>query len=513
MKKSLVILLFLLMTQVCSAQLQIDWQNCFMGPGDDKVNDVLALDDGYFILGEYNSTDVWLIRTDLYGNFLWDRKYGGSRSDEGIKIIKTNDGNYIIVALSFSEDFDLVNNPYPNSANYWIYKINPSGNILWSKIMGGNGPDWPNNATLTTDGGVIVVGQSQSFDGDVGINYGYWDIWAVKLDSLGNIVWAEVFGSDGAEWADEVTIDINGSVLIGGTTANVGVGNIDCNPFNEWGESLIIKFDSTLIPQWQQCYGGSLNELVTNITPANGGFYVSHNTESLDGDLYNSGFHGELDIWITKLDSNGNLIWGKCYGGSKKEAPSKIFYEQNGDLTLFGVTESNDGDVNGNHSPGRDIWVVKTDSSGTIKWQQCIGGNGNETSIAVERISNNTFVIAAMTFASFVSGDVNCNTTVQTGSDIWFLQITDTTVVSRKEDKFLTLKVFPNPADDYIYIHDDDHRRKLFSLYNLVGEKLITDIEFKNELYINIGKFSRGLYIYTVRDMVGDFTSGKLLIE
>lgn len=143
--------LYLLLSQPIFAQLRIDWQNCFVGPEIDRANDIIQLDDGFFVLGSYGihvsnpliirQSDVWLIKTDLYGNFLWDKKFGGSKDDFGKKILKTQDGNYIIIAQSSSSDYDLSNNPYPGSANYWVYKINPSGNIIWSKIFGGNAAD------------------------------------------------------------------------------------------------------------------------------------------------------------------------------------------------------------------------------------------------------------------------------------------------------------------------------------------------------------------------------------
>lgn len=501
MNKCLIIV-FILITHISFAQLQIDWQNCFIGPGDDRVESVLALDDGYFILGTYNSVDVWLIRTDLYGNFLWDKKYGGSQNDFGEKILKANDGNYIIVALSASSDFDLINNPYPNSANFWIYKINPSGNIIWSRVVGGNGADWPQNATITIDSGVVAVGQSQSYDGDVGINYGYWDIWAVKLDSNGNKVWAEVFGAESAEWADEVITTDDGSVLMGGTATNVGIGNIDCDPFNEWwGESLIMKFDSDMNLLWQQCYGGGSHELNASITPIETGYYASHYAHSNDGDLSNSGYHGEADIWITKLDTSGNFAWGKCYGGSNNEGPDHTFNHLNNDLTFFGTTSSNDGDVSGNHSQGSDIWVVKTDSSGTIKWQQCIGGFGNEPDVAVRKISDNTYVIASMTLVT--SGDVSCTTTIETGYDIWFFQVTDTTVVSTNELIPLSWNIYPNPASDYITIELEKQSGnwESASIYDCTGRMVHSQTITESKIGLQLQDLPSGFYYAS---LIGD---------
>lgn len=177
MKKISIFFVFLFLSQSMYCQLRIDWQQCFIGPDDDEVDDAIELEDGYFILGSYaipvvnpliiRQSDVWLIKTDFEGNMIWDKKFGGTGDDFGRRILKTLDNNFIIVSASFSSDMDLENNPYPNSGNYWIFKINPQGEIIWNKIVGGNATDVPINATITSDGGVIVIGRTLSSDGDV----------------------------------------------------------------------------------------------------------------------------------------------------------------------------------------------------------------------------------------------------------------------------------------------------------------------------------------------------------
>ncbi len=524
-KELLVCLIFFMFSHYNYAQLHIDWQNCFIGPDNDRVNDVLQLDDGFFVLGSYGihvsnpliirQSDVWLIKTDLDGNFLWDKKFGGSKDDFGKRILRTSDNNYIIIAQSSSDDEDLSNNPYPGSANYWVYKINQSGEILWSKIVGGNGPDWPNNAVIRDNGNIMVVGQSQSNDGDLSVHYGSWDIWIVDLDAGGNLIWERTIGTEGIEWADEVVQNDFGEILIGGTSAHYGVGNIQCDFYNElYGESLLTKLDSNLNMVWQQCYGGSVNELICSISSFQEGYFINHSSDSFDGDLYNAGLHGGLDIWITKNDSLGNLLWGKCYGGSENEFGYRTFVSENGDVTVFGITESNDGDVHGIHSPSKDIWVFKIDSSGNLKWQQCLGGTGSEAvEIGVKKISNNSYVVAAVTLASFGSGDVGCNTNTSTANDLWFFQITDTTIVSRNEDSFSKIKIFPNPAEDYLILTSDEKINGYFTLYNAFGEKVIIDKFFENELYLDIQEIPAGVYISTIRDKQGNFTANKIIIN
>lgn len=272
--------------------------------------------------------------------------------------------------------------------------------------------------------------------------------------------------------------------------------------------------DSDLNLLWYQCYGGSLNELICSISSNQGGYYINHSTDSNDGDLYGAGLHDGLDIWITKNDSLGNLIWGKCYGGSNNEFGTRTFLNDNGDLTVFGITESNDGDVQGIHSLNKDIWIFKIDSTGNQKWQQCIGGTGTESlDIGVKKISNDSYVVTAVTFGSFGSGDINCNTTADTGNDIWIFKVTDTTIVSRDENKFSKLRVFPNPSCDYIRFESDEMIKGFFTLYNLLGERVIDEETFENDSLISVEQMPSGIYLYTLTDKKGTFSAGKLIIN
>lgn len=505
-------------------QLRIDWQHCFIGPDVDEVDDIIELEDGYFILGSYaipvvnpliiRQSDVWLIKTDFEGNMIWDKKFGGTGDDFGRRILKTLDNNFIIVSASFSSDMDLENNPYPNSGNYWIYKINPQGEIIWNKIVGGNGTDVPINATITSDGGVIVIGRTVSNDGDVSVSYGSWDAWAIKLDVNGNKTWEYSIGTGGLEWSNDILELPDGGVLIGGTSAEYGSGNIDCDSHSAWGESLLTKLNSNLNLEWQTCYGGSMDEAIMSLVKVNGGYIIAHCVSSNDGDLSISGYHGgETDVWVTKIDTVGNLIWGKCFGGTKIEISYHILSEANGDLTLFGYTSSNDGTVNGNHSQGNDIWVFKIDSLGNLKWQQCLGGTGMEIMIKGVIKTGNGYVIAGCTFGSFATGDINCNTTAATSDDIWFFKVTDTTTVSSNQMNTSRLKIYPNPASDYLIITDDDQTQKIFSLKNIYGKELVVSKMFTSELLINLESFCSGIYIYTIKNKAGGFTAGKIIVN
>ena len=163
MKKLLCTILFIasLSNLTFAQHIQFEWQNCFNGPLYDAAYDIEPTGDGYLIVGYYEfwdnimpyyQHDVWLIKVDLDGNLLWDKKLGGSGSEAAMSIATSTDGNYYIVGGSDSDDGDISDDPYYNSLDYWIIKIDGQGNILWERIVGGNNDENIVSGTATSDG-------------------------------------------------------------------------------------------------------------------------------------------------------------------------------------------------------------------------------------------------------------------------------------------------------------------------------------------------------------------------
>ena len=180
----------------------------------------------------------------------------------------------------------------------------PSLFVEWKKTLGGSYGDGAESIQQTDDGGYIVAGYTCSNDGDVDGNHGYCDFWVVKLDENGTI-------------------------------------------------------------QWQKCLGGRYLDLAYSIQQtSDGGYIVVGETRSNDGDV--SGWHGgydengdpKPDMWIVKLDSNGNIQWQKCLGGSDYDVAESVQRTSDGGYIVAGWTSSNNGDVSGNHGVS-DFWIIK----------------------------------------------------------------------------------------------------------------------------------------------------------
>ena len=427
--------------------MEIIWQKCFGGSEQDIAYDIVKIPGGYFITGytwsldgdvSYNNglLDGWLIKTDTLGNILWEKTYGGSSGDGFRRIFPDNTGNYILVGGSGSSDGDISNDPYPDSEDFWIVKIDIDGNIIWDKIVGGSdGGEHICNASPTLDGGVVAIGYTYSTDGDVSVSYGGADTWAVKISSEGELEWDYTIGTDWIDKGYAVLATSDGGYLLTSSSSihDDAVGNITCTPHSYgWTECVLFKLDSKLNLEWQNCYGGSNHDGIYGIIELDDGYVFSSYTTSNDGDV--TGYHGDADIWLVKIDFFGNIIWEHCFGGYKGESAFHISSNSNGSYTIVGSTRSNDGDVSGNHGLSEfdtDVWLFNVSNEGELLWQKCFGGQGSEPipglPFGVLKKSDYNYVIATITDYG-PSYDVGCKPHGENGDkDWWIFEIKDCT--------------------------------------------------------------------------------------
>jgi len=144
--------------------------------------------------------------------------------------------------------------------------------------------------------------------------------------------------------------------------------------------------------QWKKCYGGSADEAANSVRQTSDlGFIVAGYSGSIDGDV--TGNHGSWDYWILKIDSAGIIQWQKSYGGTGDDQATSVQQTNDGGYIIAGFSNSNDGDVTGNHG-NYDYWVVKLNSSGIIQWQKTLGGAGEDKAYSVCQTSDGGYAVA-----------------------------------------------------------------------------------------------------------------------
>lgn len=528
-------LLFIASATVSFSQdMEIKWQQCFGGSEEDHVYDILKVGNTYLLAGSTGSDDgdisfshglfdAWLVKIDSSGNLIWEKTFGGSAGDAFGKILTTENNNYFLIGASTSSDGDISNDPYPGSNDIWVVKIDSIGSILWDKIIGGGMIDHVESASITNDGGVAIFGWTGSQNGDISVNYGMYDMWLVKLNSDGEIVWDKSFGTDDFDYGIDIIQTSDGGFLIGGASTIGNVGNLTCDPYNINAECILLKLDSLGNIEWQNCYGGSDHDGIDAVLEMQDGYVFSAYGWSGDGDLTGSGWHGEGDIWVVKVDFYGNIIWQKCYGGSKYESALNIFSVENNGIVLIGATQSQNGDVTNNHSISEydnDIWFLKIDSVGQIITQKCFGGIGNEFIYggALQK-SDNNYVIAAYTDYG-PSYDVGCEPHGGNGNfdeDYWVFEIDsqDTTGVIENPKNHEGVKVYPNPTKDYLVfevIEKTNFRTVTVTIYNLYGREVVAKQMTSETTVIDLRELKVGIYFYHI-EIEDQNYSGKFVVQ
>ncbi len=427
MKKIILINILLLICVIVNAQSHdIIWQNSYGGTQLDRASSVcLTSDNGYVIgggtlsndgdvSGNHGGSDFWVIKLDALGVLQWQRCLGGSKDDKLECINSTSDGGFITCGYAISINGNV--SGHHNSGwelDGWVVKLNSLGNIQWQKCLGGEDTDAMFYTEETFDGGYITGGITYSDDGDVTLNKGIRDCWVVKLDSLGNIQWQKTYGGSNYDLLNKIIQLADSSYIFTGYS-NSSDGDVSNNYYGD--DVWVVKLDAEGNMEWENSYGGSGTDHSSCIAQSiNGGYTISALSFSDDGDV--SGGHGNFDAWILEIDSLGNLIWQNCYGGSESDQAKWLSKTADGGNIITGVTGSYDGDVTGNHG-GFDCWVIKTDSIGILEWQQCYGGSGYDHGKSVFQNPTGNHVVASWSASN--DGDVSGN---HGEIDFWVFEI------------------------------------------------------------------------------------------
>lgn len=343
----------------------IQWSKNFGGTSEDRAYDVQQTADGGYIvvgasgsnngdvndhIGDAGPSDCWVIKVDANGNIQWKKSYGSIFGDYGNSVILTNDGNYLIVGGSY---YLSDHHGTPSTPDGWILKIDPSGNIIWSKSLGGTFSDSFASGKQTPDGGYILVASSYSNDGDVGIGHHGTtyssDIWVVKTDGSGNIQWQKSFGGADNEIPTSIELTPDGGFVIAGESSSSDgdvSGHFGAPTIYPYPDYWIVKLDGLGNIQWEKSFGGNSYDYATLAKPtSDGGYLVAGHTASTDGQvLERFGSIFNYDYWILKLNNLGDIVWQKTLGGENYDYATDIYPNNNGYI-VAGSSSSNSVNV------------------------------------------------------------------------------------------------------------------------------------------------------------------------
>ncbi len=348
------LLVDILNNKVKEIQPVLTWDKTYGGSEDDSAFSLIQTTDGGYAVAGYTESkgagkyDGWIIKLDSQGNMVWDKTYGGSEDEWLHSLIQTTDGGYAGAGFTSSKGSGI--------ADFWIIKLDSQGNMVWDRTYGGSGLARANSLIQTTDGGYAVAGED--------------DAWLIKLDSQGNMVWDRNYGQGSFEWVYSLIQTTDGGYAVAGDDA--------------W----LIKLDSQGNIVWNRTYGGSgLDCAYSLIQTTDGGYAVAGSTSSKGS--------GTADLWLIKLDSQGNMVWDRTYGGNWNDWATSLIQTTDGGYAVAGYTR---GSFNPSKGSGtQDLWVIKLDSQGNMVWDRTYGGSGLDCASSLIQTTDGGYAVAGFT--------------------------------------------------------------------------------------------------------------------
>ncbi len=338
-------------------------------------HNVIVTSDGYYLmLGTTTNffTDAiphyQVYKVDPSGDIVWQKKYEAPGDEGGDKsvILETSDGKYMIVGLT--------NSFGSGGFDGWLVKLDTDGSILWQKAYGGVGADSFYGVQETSDDGFILSGFTSSFGVDK-------NLWIVKMDSSGGIEWEKTLGDDELHNGYTALETSDGDFII---TADYNNENEPTIP------TTIVKMDSDGNVLWQKLYSATTgsNIIYSSLETGDGNIMLLGATTSFGS--------GDNDFLIVKIDTDGNVLWEYAYGGSGYDNGRILIPAFDGNYLAVGQTDSfGEG--------GRDFWMVKIDPDGNIITQKAFGGSDFDSSYGASEINQNGDLIMIGRVVSWIT--------------------------------------------------------------------------------------------------------------
>jgi hypothetical protein len=352
------------------------------GENDDGGKSLIQTSDGGYAIAGFTSSfgagghDVYVVKLDANGNLQWTKTIGGPESEEGNSLIQTSDGGYAIAGYTASFG--------AGGYDVYVVKLDANGNLQWTKTIGGKKEDMGSSIIQTSDGGYVIAGVTQSFGA------GKWDVYVVKLDANGNLQWTRTIGGPGDEIGQSLIQTSDGGYAIAGSTTSFGAGE---------GDVYVVKLDAYGNLQWTKTIGGkNKDEGLSLIQTSDGGYAIAGSTTSFGA--------GYADVYVVKLNANGNLQWTKTIGGKRGDLGISLIQTSDGGYAIAGYTKS--------FGAGEwDVYVVKLNADGNLQRTKTISAkNEYPSKSSLIQTSDGSYAIAGYT-SSFGAGE----------EDVYFIKL------------------------------------------------------------------------------------------
>ncbi len=470
-------------------QPALEWEKSFKSSSStskSEFNDVVATSDGGCIAvgtgkgdggdmpsGYIDKGDALIIKMAADGTVQWSDYWGQQEEDNALAVTQTSDGGYAVAGYTYHFGGSSL-----GAADGFVVKYDATGTIQWQKIYGGSGHDLIYDIHQKPDGGYIFVGSTKSPEIP-----GYLegsDLWAVMLDNTGEVVWNTAKGYKGEEAAGSVAQTSDGGFIVAGKTNSSDATNYK-GGYDMW----VMKLSATGNTSWQTCIGGTKADAASSvIINADGTIMVAGRTESNDKDISGNHSSDKNDLVMAHVDASGKLISTKVFGGTDDDATGftdnqSIKQTADGGFALLTSTLSNDGDVSGNHG-NYDFWLVKTDASGNLEWQQCLGATDGDYAHAVDVTSDGGYILAGQ----------------HSKANAWLVRMkgvpSDDSGSNIRDLSALNTVIYPNPTHNILNMATSKEIKTMF-ISDIMGREVLSSPALTDKS-IDVSTLSPGMY-------------------
>lgn len=451
---------------------EIIWEKSYGGESYDEIMSVTESPFGGYLGAGYTQSfglgrwgNAFFVKTDVNGDSVWTYHLGGEGIDVFADVITTPDSMFVATGLTDTEnDFE----------NIYLVKINDNGVVQWEKKFGGPEKEVAQSLTNSHDGGIIITGVTKSF------SVGEEDLFIFKTTLDGDSVWFKTYGTSGNDGGYGIKPTSDGGYIIAG--------------IYNWSDMWLVKIDADGDTLWTSVIGGNDFEEGLDVQEtADGGYIIAGSTASFGA--------GQLDAFLVKTDSLGNVKWQKTYGGTGYDEGRRVIINNSNEYVLMGNTDSGSlGEFN--------YLIIWTDLNGDTIRTKTYGDAGEDRCYDIVSIGDEYLLIAASNYSPATDGDASL-LLIRSGNEPSEVEPSDNTIPAG----FKLYDAYPNPFNPTTRIkfqvpiassNEIQNTRISLIVYDVLGNQIATLFDDERsagiyEVTFDATGLASGVYYYTLK--------------
>jgi hypothetical protein len=483
----------------------------------------IAITFGSFTLTNAGNNDMFIVKYDADGNVIWAKSAGGTADDAGNSVTVDNSGYIYVSGWFYSPSISFGSNTLYNadpgsfSGDIFLVKYDANGNVIWARSAGDTGDDLAANNSVDDSGNLYITGifasSSITFGSITLMNTGNYDMFIVKYDANGNVIWAKSAGGINGDWGYSVSVSGSGNMIYVtgyydsptitfGTYTLTNAGNLDM---------FIVCYDGSGTVVYAKSAGGISWDTGTSVaTDASGNAWVigSFMSPSITFGTYTltNASMGFYDLFLVKYDASGNVLWAESTGGTGHDFGNSVMTDATGNAYITGSFRSLSiifgsytlmNTIEGNG----DVFLVKYNGDGNVLWVKSAGGicDDDGWSVAVDN-SGNSYVTGSFYSPTIIFGsDTLLNSWNCTSEDMFVTKSEGFNVGINEIDNSKNISIFPNPADGKIILSIPIQLSACsVRILNTEGQELLQQSVNGPNTAINVSSFRAGIYFVKV---------------